>query len=74
MSVLDDRIRRIAREEAEGLAEPAPGVVLETSGPDRLAELENQLAALTARVDELEKAATAPAKRTARKTAAETTE
>lgn len=74
MSVLDERIRRIAREEAEGLAESAPGVVLQTSGPDRLAELENQLAALTARVDELEKAAAAPAKRTARKTVAETTE
>lgn len=71
MNVLDERIRRIAREEAAGLTESAPGVALETSGPDRLAELETQLTALTERVTELEKtaAAPAPAKRAPRKTA-----
>lgn len=75
MSVLDERIRRIAREEAGSLAESAPAVVLETSGPDRLAEVENQLAALADRVAELEKAAAAPApKRTPRKTTPESSE
>jgi len=63
-SPLDARIRHIAREELAAAGTPAAGA------PDRVAELEKQLAELTARVDELEKAATpAPtAKRVTRRT------
>ncbi len=69
MSVLDARIRRIAREEAA-----AGGVTFE-DGPDPMAELREQIAALTARVDELEKASAAPAaKRAARKATSEPSE
>lgn len=71
MSALDARIRHLAREElAAAGGAPAP------DGPDRVAELEKQLAELAARVDELEKtAAPAPtAKRTPRKAATESTE
>jgi hypothetical protein len=67
MSLLDDRMRVIARDEMGKFTsetEPADA----DSGPGRVAELEKQLAALTARVDELEKAAPAPAKRATRKT------
>jgi hypothetical protein len=65
VSVLDERMRRIAREElAGGDAAPADDTATVT-------ELAQQVAALTTRVEELEKAAgPAPAaKRTARKTA-----
>ncbi|NUS83642.1 MAG: hypothetical protein HOY75_13075 [Streptomyces sp.] len=68
MSVLDDRIRRIAGEVTAGFADGIPG------SSDRVAALEQTVAELSARVDELEKAAAAPAKRAPRKTAAETTE
>jgi len=68
VSVLDDRIRRIAGEVTAGLADGIPG------SSDRVAALEQTVAELSARVDELEKTATAPAKRTARKTTAETSE
>jgi phage shock protein A len=70
MSALDARMRIIAREELANTAAPEAA-----DSPDRVTELEQQLAALTARVDELEKgAAPAPAKRTARKTTQEPTE
>ena len=65
MSLLDDRMRVIARDE---LGRFTTDTTDAESGTDRVAELEKQLAALTARVDELEKATPAPAKRTARKT------
>jgi folylpolyglutamate synthase/dihydropteroate synthase len=71
VSVLDDRIRRIAREEAEGVAESAPGVVLETSGPDRLTELEQEVADLRSRLEKLE---SVPRRAASRKAAPETTE
>lgn len=63
-SPLEARIRTIAQEVASGLADGLPG-------SDRLASLEQTVAALGVRLDELEKAVTAPApaaKRTARKT------
>jgi hypothetical protein len=65
VSALDARIRHLAREELAS-AGGAPASV----GPDRVAELEKEVADLTARVNELEKAAApAPtAKRTPRKT------
>ena len=69
MSALDARIRHLAREEVA-----AAGGTPAADRPDRVAELEKQLADLTARVDELEKTATtsAPAaKRTTRKTTSE---
>lgn len=72
MSALDARMRTIAREELAA-AEGAPPTADE---PNRVTELEQQIAALTTRVDELEKA-TAPApavKRAARKTASESGE
>ncbi len=71
MSALDARIRRLAREELAAAGGPPAA-----DGPDRVAELEQQLADLTARVDDLEKAAApAPAaKRTTRKTAPEPNE
>ena len=56
-SPLDGRIRAIAREEAEKALNAAPAAVLETSGPDPLAGLEEQVAELSARIDELEKTA-----------------
>jgi hypothetical protein len=66
-SPLDARIRNLAREEAAALLAEAPSA---RGGSDRVAELEQQVSTLTARVEELEKAsAPAPAaKRTARKT------
>jgi hypothetical protein len=63
VSALDARIRHLAREELAAAGAPSA-----TAGPDRVAELEQQLADLTARVEELEQAPTA-AKRAARKTA-----
>lgn len=81
MSVLDDRIRRIAREEAASTGLPSE------DGSDPLTELREQLATLTTRIDDLEKSAVtradleraavtqpAAAKRTARKTTAEPSE
>jgi hypothetical protein len=56
MSALDARIRRLAREEAEALAGGAPAAVLETTGPDRLTELEKEVADLRARLEKLENA------------------
>lgn len=81
MSALDGRIRALAREEAQRLflspeqmeQAKASGVVVTGEQPDRVAELAKQVAELTARVEELEKATTPAAKRTARKTASETT-
>lgn len=63
MSALDGRIRAIATEVAAGLANGLPSA---DGGTDRVAELEKQLAELTARVDKLEKAPqrAATAKRT----------
>lgn len=46
MSALDARIRKLAREEAEALSGAAPATVRETSGPDRLTALENEVADL----------------------------
>lgn len=73
MSALDARMRAIAAEVAAGLA---AGLPVDERGPDRVAELEKQVTELTARVDDLEKAAApAPtAKRTASRKTAETTE
>jgi hypothetical protein len=69
VSVLDERIRRIAREEVAG------GSLTADLNTDPAAELREQLAALTERVTELEKAAAAPApKRTPRKTTPESSE
>lgn len=64
MSALDGRIRTIAREEAAAALDGAPAGA---QGPDRVAELEQQLAELTARVEELEKTPAPVVKRTARK-------
>jgi hypothetical protein len=66
VSVLDERIRRIATEVSAGLADGLPG------SSDRVAELERQVAELTDRVAELEKTATTSA--TKRATRAKTTE
>lgn len=55
-SPLDARIRKLAREEAEGVANSAPAAVLETSGPDRLAELEKEVTDLRTRLEKLENA------------------
>lgn len=69
MSVLEDRMRLIARDEVGKFVTTDPAT---STGTDPLAELREQLAALTARVDELEKTAATPApapKRAARKTA-----
>lgn len=74
MSALDARMRAIAAEVHAGLASGLPA---DGDSTDRLTELEAQLAALTARVDELEKttAPTSATKRTTRsKTTSETTE
>ena len=71
MSVLDERIRRIAREEAEQHSQHAPAEVLETDGPDRLAELEKEVADLRAR---LEKVESAPRRTASRKGTPEPTE
>ncbi len=69
MSVLDERIRRIAGEVSAGFADGIPG-----SG-DRIGALERQITELTTRVDELEKAASTPAaKRTTRAKTTEPTE
>jgi uncharacterized protein YceH (UPF0502 family) len=73
MSALDHRIRQLAREElaAAGAAPASDG------GADRVADLEQQVIALTARVDELEKTSTSTSatKRTARaKSSPETSE
>lgn len=74
MSALDGRIRALAREEAQSLfltpeqieQAKASGIIATGEQPDRVAELEKQLAELTARVDKLEKAPqrAATAKRT----------
>ncbi len=74
MSALDARTRIVA---AEVFAELAAGTQpTADAGTDRMADLEKQVATLTARVDELEKATTAAsAKRTTRtKTTPESTE
>jgi len=71
MSVLDDRIRRIATEVAAGFADGLPSAVLETNGPDRLAELEKEVADLRARLEKLE---SAPRRAASRKAAPESTE
>jgi hypothetical protein len=65
---LNDRIRRIAREEVTGKF-TSPN----TTDTDPVSELRKELGELAARVEELEKAAAAApaAKRTARKTASE---
>lgn len=72
-SPLDARIRHIAREEASGMFTNVANGAPRHADTDRVAELEKQLSALTARVDELEKtAAPAPAARPAtRRTASE---
>ena len=70
MSALDARIRKLAREEAEALTGAPPATGLETTGPDRLAALEKEVADLRARLEQMEKTATAspsPARRAARK-------
>jgi ubiquinone biosynthesis protein UbiJ len=84
MSALDNRIRLLAREEAHSLFitpeqaeewKAREARFAAEQPPNRVAELEKQVAELAARVAELEKtAAPAPAKRTARKTSAEATE
>lgn len=56
MSALDARIRKLAREEAEALTGAPPATVLETTGPDRVAELEKEVADLRARLEKLENA------------------
>lgn len=66
MSALDARIRRLAREEAESLTGAAPAAALESSGPDRVAELEKEVADLRARLEKLETGTTL--KRAPRKT------
>lgn len=70
-SALDGRIRHIAREEATAaLAAQQP-----TTGSDETAELKTQVAALSARVEELEKAAApAPTPKRATRRNAETAE
>ncbi|WP_329336047.1 hypothetical protein OG252_12985 [Streptomyces sp. NBC_01352] len=63
MSAIDARARIVA---AEVFAELAGGQATAEAGPDRVAELEKQVAELAARVDKLEKAPqrAATAKRT----------
>lgn len=61
MSVLDERIRRIATEVSSGLADGLPGPSAE------VAALRDEVAALTARVEELEKAPAPAPKRAPRK-------
>lgn len=76
-SPLDGRIRHIAREVlAEAGGTTAKGLTdgIPADGDDRLASVEEQLTALTARVEELEKAPAPTARRTSRKTTAETSE
>ncbi|MBE4735680.1 hypothetical protein [Streptomyces caniscabiei] len=74
MSALDGRIRRLAREEATALLGVATPVLAD-DGPDRVAELEKQLAELGARVARLENGTDTPAeaapktRRSPRKTA-----
>jgi ubiquinone biosynthesis protein UbiJ len=71
VSALDARMRLIAREELAASGGPSATA----DSPSEVASLREQVASLAARVDELEKAAAAPApKRAARKTAAETSE
>ena len=71
-SPLDGRIRHIAREVLAEAGHPTPDDATSgtpAGGEDRLAQLEEQVATLTGRVDELEKrSAAAPARRGARKT------
>lgn len=69
MSALDARIRRLAREEIDSDS----GTTSTAADPDRVAELEKEVAELRTRLEKLE-AASAPAKRTARKTTTETSE
>lgn len=76
MSVLDDRIRKIARDEV-GRFTAETAATGADPGTNRVAELEKQVAELTARVDELEKGTATPApaaKRTTSRKTAETTE
>ena len=66
MSALDARIRRLAREEIGAGARGSTTA----SSPDRVAELEKEVADLRTRLETLEKAATtstSPARRVARK-------
>ena len=67
-SPLDARIRKLAREEAEGVVGTAPAFAPDAPGPNPVAELEQRLDALTARVDELAKAAADRGRRAPRKT------
>jgi uncharacterized protein YceH (UPF0502 family) len=66
VSALDARIRRLAREEIE-----AGGSTAATAdSPDRVAELEKEVAELRTRLEKLEATSSTPAaKRTPRKTA-----
>lgn len=76
MSALDGRIRKLAREAAEAALRDASYSVgtlevVEDTGPDRVAELETQVADLRGRIERMEKAATTAgitSRRTARKT------
>lgn len=69
MSVLDERIRRIAREEAAGLtgSEPEAFAAKADDVRAKLAAVEEEVASLRARLDELEKAPAPTPKRAPRK-------
>lgn len=69
MSVLDDRIRRIAREEATGSADFATKA---EATQQRLAAMEEEVADLRAKLEKLEGGASTPT--TKRATRAKTTE
>lgn len=71
-SPLESRIRKIAGEEVTALLGVGYEAPPAAAGPDRVAELEEQLTALTARVDELEKVA-APSSATKRTPRGKTT-
>jgi hypothetical protein len=72
VSVLDDRIRRIAREEGAAHTGSDPEAAFSArhdAFQAQLSELEKEVARLRARLDEVEKAAATPAvKRATRKT------
>lgn len=69
MSVLDERIRRIAREEAAGLtgSDPEAFAAKADAVHAKLAAVEEEVARLRARLDELEKAPASAPKRAPRK-------